>query len=77
MSSLKYKKIKFGLVGFGSIAPYYVQAIRQNNQTELLAVCDNQTQKRKKIESQGWKFFTNYQELIALDEVDAVIVATS
>ncbi|GEM_PF-2687839 len=67
--------IKFGLVGYGTIAPFYLKAIEKNPNTLLLAVCDTDESKKAEIEKKGFHYLRDYKELISNEDIDAIIIA--
>jgi len=73
-------KINIGLIGAGSISEQHLQAYRDNPEVGLLAVCDlNEARARAKAEAYGTaatRVFTDYRELLALPELDAVSICT-
>jgi predicted dehydrogenase len=75
-------RINIGLIGCGgrgsSDAGTFTKfAEANNNACQILAVCDPyEKRKRKQAELHKAKGFTDYREVLALSEIDAVIVAT-
>jgi len=65
--------IKLALIGYGTIAPYYVKSISKNKDIILTAICDTNIDKKDEIERLGYGFVSNYQDI---KNVDAVIIAT-
>lgn len=76
------KKIKIGVIGCGGIAngkhiPSYLQL---KEKAEIVALCDileeaiKQTIEKHKFENV--KTFTDYRELLKLDEIDVILVCT-
>ncbi|HEY3939004.1 MAG TPA: Gfo/Idh/MocA family oxidoreductase [Bryobacteraceae bacterium] len=75
-------RINIGLIGCGGrgssdAATFTKYAKNNNNACQIAAVCDPY-EKRKRIQAERYnaKGFTDYRELLALPEIDAVIVAT-
>ena len=72
-------QINIGVIGCGSIAqkghlPWYWESSKSN----LLAVCSDLEDEVKSV-AKRWqveKWFTNYQDLLAMDEIDAVSICT-
>jgi predicted dehydrogenase len=75
-------RINIGLIGCGgrgsSDAGTFTKfAEAHNNACQILAVCDPyEKRKRKQAELHKAKGFTDYREVLAMSEIDAVIVAT-
>jgi len=73
--SAKSKVWKIGLVGLGAISAYYVNAIHNNDQTQLVAVCD--VRKPAKMDVYGTaKYYEDYKRMIDDVAVEIVIIAT-
>jgi len=70
------EKIKFGIIGYGSIGKRHWQRIEENEQTEIKAVCDIKEHELAQFKNTEIFTTTNYQDLLALDEVDVVCVTT-
>jgi len=68
--------LKLAMVGYGTIAPHYVNAILNNRNYELVAVCDTDPAKRTSVEKTGAKYFNNIDGLLQDGKIDAIIVAT-
>jgi predicted dehydrogenase len=75
-------RINIGLIGCGGrgsgdAASFKKYADENNNACHIVAVCDvYEKRKRAQAEKYNAKGFLDYRELLALPEVDAVIVAT-
>lgn len=70
------RKIKFGIIGFGAIGPRHLEKIEDNENAELVAVCDVDNNKLKRIKNGSIKKLTNYKELLELDDIDVVTICT-
>lgn len=74
------EKLKIGLIGAGSISEQHLQAYRDHPEVELLAVCDlKEARAQAKAAAYGTastRVFTDYRELLALPELDAVSICT-
>ncbi len=69
------KVFKFAMVGTGIIAPPHLDAIKKNDETELVAVADiNEESAKKTAEEYGVPYFTDYKEMAEKVEMDAVIL---
>lgn len=71
-------KLKIGVIGTGSISVEHLNAYTKNPHVELYALCDiNEKILAKRAEEYGvTRTFTNCEEMLALDEIDAVSVCT-
>ncbi|HMF75035.1 MAG TPA: Gfo/Idh/MocA family oxidoreductase [Bryobacteraceae bacterium] len=75
-------RINIGLIGCGGrgssdASTFSKFAAENNNACQILAVCDPyEKRKRAQAELHKAKGFTDYREVLAMSEVDAVIVAT-
>ena len=73
------EKVRIGIIGVGGIAQYaHIPSFQKLENAEVVAVCDPNELKLKEVAE---KFnipqkFANYQELLALKEVDAVVICT-
>lgn len=76
MSELK--KMKIGIIGTGSISNEHIKAYLQNPNVELYAFCDiNEKTVKNMAEKYGvTRTFTDYNEMLKLNEIDAVSVCT-
>lgn len=71
-------KIRFAIVGAGVIARHHAESIRQHPDAELVAVTDNSTEKASRL-TEGFakpRLFTDYQEMLKMEEIDVVCVCT-
>jgi UDP-N-acetyl-2-amino-2-deoxyglucuronate dehydrogenase len=66
-------KIRFAVVGLGNIGTRHVQHIMQNEQAELVAVCDNDTSKSN---SQTAPFYSDLSTLLQEQNIDVLNVCT-
>lgn len=78
-------KLKFAILGCGRISYKHIEALINNNQnTELVAVCDTIEEKaleRKKqyecnIDKSDVKIYTDYRKMLDNEDVDVVSIAT-
>jgi predicted dehydrogenase len=71
-------KIKIGIIGAGSISDAHFQAYAKNPEAEIYAVCDiNEQRAKEKAEAYGVsKYCKDYNDLLALPELDAVSICT-
>lgn len=72
------RRLRFGLVGCGRIAPKHFEAIAAHrDQAELVAVCDvDPVARENAAEQTGAKPFASYAAMLASGLCDAVILAT-
>jgi predicted dehydrogenase len=71
-------KIKVGIIGAGSISEMHFESYKNNAEVEIHAVCDlNEQRAREKAEKYGaQKYVTNYHDLLADPEIEAVSICT-
>jgi UDP-N-acetylglucosamine 3-dehydrogenase len=72
-------KYKFGVIGAGAIARRrHLPELQDNPHCEVVAVCDNNLERAKEMtDLYGGKAFDDYRDLIALKDLDAVIVCAT
>ncbi|WP_257352061.1 Gfo/Idh/MocA family protein [Pseudalkalibacillus decolorationis] len=72
------RRLRVGVVGCGSIAKHrHLPEYAMNEHVEVTAVCDIVEDRAIEMaEKYGAKVYTDYKELIANDEIDAVSVCT-
>ena len=72
-------KIKFGVIGGGSIArKRHLPELLDNPNAEIAAVCDARLERAKELtDIYGGRPFNDYKELIAMKDLDAVIVCAT
>lgn len=70
-------KLRVALIGCGSIAPVHAAAIAKSELASLVAVADVDGSRAQAF-SEEWKceYTTNYQDLIARDDIDVVHICT-
>ena len=70
--------IKVGVIGAGSISEMHFESYKNNEEVTTYAVCDlNEERAKAKAEKYGAeKYFTNYHDLLAVPEIDAVSICT-
>ncbi len=71
-------KLKVGIIGTGSISNVHIAGYKALSNVELYAACDiNEARVRACAERNGIKHvFTDYNEMLKLEELDAVSVCT-
>lgn len=71
------KKYKFALIGCGRISYKHIDAIKNINEAELVAVCDIIPEKAKKYASElNIPFYTDYKEMLQKENIDVVNILT-
>ena len=68
-------KIRFSIIGFGNIGRRHAGQILQNPGTELVAVCDIDTEVKSHIPD-GVAFFTDLSEMLKSSKADVLCVCT-
>lgn len=68
------QKLNFGIIGFGFMGQTHAETIKQLPYAQLIAVCDINEAQFQQAET-GVKTYTKAQELLALPEIDTVIIA--
>lgn len=71
-------ELKIGLIGSGTISECHLEAYRQNPKARLFAICDlNETRARETaIKYNIPNVYTDYRQLFANPEVDAISICT-
>ena len=71
------EKLNIGVIGLGAIGQKHVEALAQVERANILGLADiNREVAEKTAAKYGGKAFTDYKQMLALSELDAVIVAT-
>ncbi|WZL78667.1 Gfo/Idh/MocA family oxidoreductase [Eubacteriales bacterium mix99] len=72
------KKVRFGIIGCGVIAPNHANAIVNNDRAQLVAVCDIDETKGKAFQQKyaAPYFHKDYHELLKREDVDVVCICT-
>jgi predicted dehydrogenase len=72
------KKIKVGIIGTGNISTHHTAGYKALENVELYAACDiNEQRVNEYAQKYGYKHvFTDYNEMLKLEELDAVSVCT-
>lgn len=68
-------KIRFGIVGFGNIGRRHANHIINNPSTELISVCDTNTEVKEHIPSDT-SYYTQYEEMLKDNSIDIVSICT-
>lgn len=71
-------KLKIGIIGVGNISEVHIAGYLAREDVELYAFCDmNEKRLKEKGEKYGvTRLFTDYNEMLKLEEIDAVSVCT-
>lgn len=71
-------ELKIGLIGTGSISESHLQAYQANTKVQLVAVCDLNEDRARDTANKYHipNVYTDYRELLASPEVDAVSICT-
>jgi len=70
------KIINFGIIGFGKIGPRHKQKIDENDNCNLIAICDIDKNKLIDIEGNNIQLYTDYKEMLKDKVIDVVSVCT-
>ena len=71
------KKIRFGILGCGTIGDVHARAIGALDSAELVAVCDADAERVKTYaERYGVKAYTRYEEMLSDTDIDAISICT-
>ena len=70
------KKVKMGIAGIGAMGQGHVQAFTANPDSDIVAICDQSKEWVEHCKKEwGTKYaFTNWEDLVACDAVEAVAV---
>ncbi len=69
--------IKFAIIGCGRIAYRHIEAISQNNNAKLVALCDlNLTRANERNQGVDVKVYQDYREMLEKEDVDVVCIMT-
>ncbi len=68
-------KVKFGIIGFGFMGHVHEEMLTKDiDEAEVLAICDVEPDRMDDAITEGVKKFTDYEELLKLEEIDTVLV---
>ncbi|WP_437185392.1 Gfo/Idh/MocA family protein [Planctomicrobium sp. SH668] len=73
------QKVRFGIIGAGAVSDFHhVPGIRVDPRAELVAACDpnNELLQKRRADWGIDRLYTDYNDLVADPNVDAVIIAT-
>jgi predicted dehydrogenase len=83
MNKSRRSKVRLGVIGLGSVFEPYsaiIRELRYEQRLEVVATCDTVASRSGRVSeflAQDAPFTTDYRELIARDDVDAVAVLTA
>ncbi|NYE03461.1 putative dehydrogenase [Bacillus niacini] len=71
-------KLKIGVIGAGSISDFHFQSYTKHENVDIYAICDLNEQRanEKRQKYQAELVYTNYHDLLANPDVDAVSICT-
>ena len=71
------KKLKWGIIGCGVIAPWHADSVVDCEMADLVAVCDIDEPKGKAFaQKYGTTFYKDYKEMLADGGVDVISICT-
>ena len=70
------ERIGVGIIGFGLQGNYLANNLRGNPNFQVVAVCDVIEKRVEGRRSQGIATYTDFRDLLARDDIDAVFIAT-
>jgi predicted dehydrogenase len=71
--------VRLGLIGAGWIGSHHGHNIVSNAHAELVAICDSRAENAEALnckEGAGAAVYTNCQQMLARDDIDAVVIAS-
>ncbi len=71
-------KVKFAVVGCGSIGKRHIAVLDADPEAQLVAICDLDEKRAKELSElyEGVPFYTNYQEMLKQIDADVINVVT-
>lgn len=72
------RKLRFGLIGCGVIAPTHATVLTRCENAELVAVCDTIEERAQKLAAEFGvqEVYTDYQRMLEQENIDAVSICT-
>jgi len=71
------KKVRFALIGCGRVSNWHASAIKNMEDSELVAVCDLVEEKALAMAKEhGVRHYTDYRKMLETEEVDVVNIIT-
>lgn len=72
------KELGWGIVGCGAISPWFIHGINKAKGTELIAICDVNEEKAKKLtEKEKVPWYTDYDKMLGRDDINIVGICSS
>jgi predicted dehydrogenase len=69
------QRLRFAIIGIGNIAPIHATAIKNTFAAELVAVVTRNAERgRAFVEQYGGKWFADYHDVLARDDVDVIAI---
>lgn len=65
-----------GIIGLGTISKFYKKGLEESERFELKAVCDLSATAPSRSFYNGYPFYTDYREMLRVEALDTVIIAT-
>jgi len=69
------EKVRIGLIGLGVIGTPHARILKEVEECDLVAAADVDEKQKRVVEELGIKFYKNYQEMIAKESLQGVILA--
>jgi len=70
-------KVKFGVIGVKGVGRSHIKSIISSEKADLVAVADiNESVGREVASNYGVKWYKDYEEMLRLEEIDAVSICT-
>jgi predicted dehydrogenase len=69
-------RVRVGLIGMGLIGMSHARTLQQVAECRLVAVADVDLAHRQSVEALGATYYTDYEEMIATEDLAGVIIAT-
>jgi len=71
------RKLKYAVIGLGSIADHHVRSIKEIPNCELVAVCSSNAERAKAGGAKyGVSFYTDFRQMFQQEEIDLVSICT-
>ena len=70
------EKVRFGVIGVKGIGRTHIKGIASTEEAELLAVADIDEEGRSAASEHGVEWYRDYEDMLKLEELDAVTVCT-
>jgi len=69
-------EFKVGLVGLGEISSYFIDGVKLNPRTQLIAVCRKNKKPEDVEKYKGLRFYSDWKKLVQDPDVNCVVIAT-